>query len=582
MHTREIDAYGGLVNRMPAFALIFLFFTMANVGLPGTSGFVGEFLVLMGIFQVNTWVAMFATTGVILSAAYALWLYRRVVMGDLIKESLRTITDMTTRERFIFAPLVFMTLLLGVYPALVLDIIGPSVAVLVEDGMAPLLTWATSGVFVLLALWVGTGAAQTVTAFDGMFNNDGFARFAKVVILLSAAAVLLMSQDYMQRRGLLKFEYPILVALSVVGMMVMVSAGDLMALYMGLELQSLALYVVASLRRDSAKSTEAGLKYFVLGALSSGLLLYGASLVYGFSGTTLFSGIILATADGYSVGLLIGVVFLIAGLAFKVSAAPFHMWTPDVYEGSPTPVTAFFATAPKIAAMAMFARVVHDAFGGIVGEWQQIVAFISVLSMFLGAIAAIGQRDIKRLMAYSSIAHMGFALMGLAAGTAFGVQAMLIYMVIYVTMNVGTFAFILSMERDGRPVTDINSLKMYSKKQPVMALVVLVMMFSLAGVPPLLGFFGKFYVLRAAYDAGLGWLAVAGVIASVIGAFYYIRIVYFVYFGEENVGLDGKMPLVLWITAVVTATIVGLAWVPGINLFGIETMAQAAAATLVN
>ena len=236
-----------------------------------------------------------------------------------------------------------------------------------KDGMAPLLTWATSGFFVLLALWIGTGAAQTVTAFDGMFNNDGFARFTKVVILLSAAAVLLMSQDYMQRRGLLKFEYPILVALSVVGMMVMVSAGDLMALYMGLELQSLALYVVASLRRDSAKSTEAGLKYFVLGALSSGLLLYGASLVYGFSGTTLFSGIILATADGYSVGLLIGVVFLIAGLAFKVSAAPFHMWTPDVYEGSPTPVTAFFATAPKIAAMAMFARVVHDAFGGIVG-----------------------------------------------------------------------------------------------------------------------------------------------------------------------------------------------------------------------
>ncbi|MCO4848917.1 MAG: NADH-quinone oxidoreductase subunit NuoN [Yoonia sp.] len=451
-----------------------------------------------------------------------------------------------------------------------------------KDAMAPLLTWVTSGVFVLLALWIGTGTSQTVTAFDGMFNNDGFARFAKVVILLSAAAVLLMSQEYMQRRGLLKFEYPLLVALSVVGMMVMVSAGDLMALYMGLELQSLALYVVASLRRDSVKSTEAGLKYFVLGALSSGLLLYGASLVYGFSGTTLFSGIILATADGYSIGLLIGVVFLISGLAFKVSAAPFHMWTPDVYEGSPTPVTAFFATAPKIAAMAMFARVVHDAFGGIVGEWQQIVAFLSVLSMFLGAIAAIGQRDIKRLMAYSSIAHMGFALMGLAAGTAFGVQAMLIYMAIYVTMNVGTFAFILSMERDGRPVTDINALKMYSKKQPLMALVVLVMMFSLAGVPPLLGFFGKFYVLRAAYDAGLGWLAVAGVIASVIGAFYYIRIVYFVYFGEENDGLDGKMSPVLWITAVVTATIVGLAWVPGINLFGIEVVAQAAAATLVN
>jgi NADH-quinone oxidoreductase subunit N len=400
------------------------------------------------------------------------------------------------------------------------------------------------------------------------------------VILLSAAAVLLMSEDYMQQRGLLKFEYPILLALAVVGMMVMVSAGDLMALYMGLELQSLALYVVASLRRDSVKSTEAGLKYFVLGALSSGLLLYGASLTYGYTGTTLFSGIIEATADEPSLGLLFGIVFLISGFAFKVSAAPFHMWTPDVYEGSPTPVTAFFATAPKVAAMALFARVVHDAFGGIVGDWQQIVAFLSVVSMFLGAIAAIGQTNIKRLMAYSSIAHMGFALMGLAAGTAFGVQAMLIYMAIYVTMNIGTFAFILSMERDGQVVTDINSLKMYSKNQPLRALAMLILMFSLAGVPPMVGFFGKFYVLRAAYDAGLGWLAVAGVIASVIGAFYYIRIVYFMYFGEETeAALDAKMSPVLWtfLMASAAAMIFGV-----FNLFGIEPAAAAAAATLVN
>lgn len=450
-----------------------------------------------------------------------------------------------------------------------------------KDKMAPLLTWLTSGLFVVLAFWI-SGGHTTVTAFDGMYNNDGFARFAKVVILLSAAAVLLMSEGYMQRRGLLRFEYPILVALSVVGMMVMVSAGDLMALYMGLELQSLALYVVASLRRDSLKSTEAGLKYFVLGALSSGLLLYGASLTYGFAGTTLFSGIMASTADGVSLGMLFGVVFMLAGFAFKISAAPFHMWTPDVYEGSPTPVTAFFATAPKVAAMALFARVVHDAFGGIVSEWQQIVAFLAVISMFLGAIAAIGQRDIKRLMAYSSIAHMGFALMGLAAGTVFGVQAMLIYMAIYVTMNVGTFAFILSMEKDGRPVTDIRSLKSLSKKQPLMALVLLIMMFSLAGVPPMLGFFGKFYVLRAAFDASLGWLAIAGVVASVIGAFYYLRIVYYVYFGEDTDGLNGKMPKVLWFFAVATSAIVLLAWVPGINLFGIETAAEAAAQTLVN
>ncbi|WP_458790211.1 NADH-quinone oxidoreductase subunit NuoN [Yoonia sp. MH D7] len=450
-----------------------------------------------------------------------------------------------------------------------------------KDGLAPLLTWVTAGLFVLLAFYISDGEGTT-TAFEGMFNDDGFARYAKVVILLSAAIVLVMSQEYMQKRGLLRFEYPVLITLAVVGMMVMVSAGDLMSLYMGLELQSLALYVVASLRRDSLKSTEAGLKYFVLGALSSGLLLYGASLTYGFAGTTLFSGIIAATADGASLGMLFGVVFMLAGFSFKISAAPFHMWTPDVYEGSPTPVTAFFATAPKVAAMALFARVVHDAFGNIVSDWQQIVAFIAVLSMFWGGIAAINQRDIKRLMAYSSIAHMGFALMGLAAGTVLGVQAMLIYMTIYVTMNIGTFAFILGMEKDGRPVTDIQSLKSYSKKEPLMALVVLVMMFSLAGVPPMLGFFGKFYVLRAAYDAGLGWLAVAGVIASVIGAFYYLRIVYYVYFGEDTDGVDGKMSPVLWTAAVVTGAIVLLAWVPGINLFGIETVAQAAAETLVN
>ena len=449
----------------------------------------------------------------------------------------------------------------------------------VKDGAASFLTWLTSAVFVLLAVWIGVMGEGTNVAFSGMIVDDGFARFCKVVILLSAAAVLLMSENYMQQRGLLKFEYPLLVALAVVGMMVMVSAGDLMALYMGLELQSLALYVVAALRRDSVKSTEAGLKYFVLGALSSGLLLYGASLTYGYAGTTLFSGIIVAVQDEVSLGLLFGLVFLLAGFAFKVSAAPFHMWTPDVYEGSPTPVTAFFATAPKMAAMALFARVVHDAFGGIVGDWQQIVAFLSVVSMFLGAIAAIGQRDIKRLMAYSSIAHMGFALMGLAAGTAFGVQAMLIYMAIYITMNIGVFAFILSMEKDGRPVTDIRALNMYSRQNSGKALAMLVLMFSLAGVPPLLGFFGKFYVLRAAYEGGLAWLAVAGVIASVIGAFYYLRIVYFMYFGEEGEHLDNTSQPLLW--GFLMASCIALTF-GVINMFGIEPIAAAAAATLVN
>lgn len=449
-----------------------------------------------------------------------------------------------------------------------------------KDAIARPLLWATAAVMLGLALLVCGGNGSTQEAFNGMFINDGFARFAKVAILVSAAVVLIMSEGYMKARDLLRFEYPILVALSVVGMMVMVSAGDLMALYMGLELQSLALYVVASLRRDSVKSTEAGLKYFVLGALSSGLLLYGASLVYGYAGTTVFSGIITtAQAGETSVGLLFGIVFLISGMAFKVSAVPFHMWTPDVYEGSPTPVTAFFATAPKVAAMALFARVLHDAFGNAVSDWSQIIALLSVLSMFLGSIAAIGQTNIKRLMAFSSIAHMGYALMGLAAGTVFGVQAMLIYMAIYVTMNVGVFAFILLMEKDGAPVTDIGALNMYSKSHPGRALAILALMFSLAGVPPFLGFFGKLYVLRAAFEGGLAWLAIAGVIASVIGAYYYLRIVFYMYFGDDKTeALDKNRGGILGAFLIASAVImvVGI-----VNMFGVEGAAASAAAALV-
>jgi NADH-quinone oxidoreductase subunit N len=447
-----------------------------------------------------------------------------------------------------------------------------------KDKTASLLVWTTSGLFVLMALWIGAGGDGARSAFGGMFIDDPFARFAKVAILLSAAAVLAMSRDYMLRRDLLRFEYPVLVALATVGMMIMVSAGDLMALYMGLELQSLALYVIASLRRDSVKSTEAGLKYFMLGALSSGLLLYGASLVYGFAGTTLFSGILSTLSGEVPLGLLFGLVFVLSGLAFKISAAHFHMWTPDVYEGAPTPVTAFLATAPKMAAMALFGRVVHDAFGAIPGDWGQVVAALAVVSMFLGAVAAIGQRDIKRLMAYSSISHMGFALMGLASGTAEGVQAMLIYMAIYVTMNIGTFAFILSMEKDGRTVTSIDSLNMYSKREPLRALAMLVLMFSLAGVPPTVGFFGKVYVLKAAVDGGMAWLAILGVVASVIGAFYYLRIVFYMYFGKEGEGLDGPMPAVQWVLLVGTAAamLIGI-----VNLFGIEALAAVAAETLV-
>ncbi len=446
-----------------------------------------------------------------------------------------------------------------------------------KDALTRPLIWLTAAVFVVVAFWIGV-SSEVGTGFTAMIVKDGFSRFAEVTILLSAAIVLVLSQDYMARFGLSKFEYPLLITLAVIGMMVMVSAGNLLTLYMGLELQSLSMYVVASMRRDNVKSTEAGLKYFVLGALSSGLLLYGISLTYGYAGSTEFAAVILAASGEVPLGLLFGLVFMLAGLAFKVSAAPFHMWTPDVYEGAPTPVTTFMATAPKVAAICMFARVTHDAFGNVVEDWQQIIALLSVLSMFVGAIAAIGQRNIKRLMAYSSIAHMGYALMGLAAGTEGGVEAMLLYMAIYVVMNIGTFAFILTMTRDGLETTDIMSLNRLSEARPGAALALLLLMFSLAGIPPTLGFFAKYAVLQAAVDAGLVWLAVLGVIASVIGAFYYLRIVYYMYFGETEAPLDNDVPVVQMV-ALAASGILMLALFP--NLLGLEPAAAAAAAALV-
>ena len=449
-----------------------------------------------------------------------------------------------------------------------------------KDQLTSKLIWITALVMIVLGALIILLGSGTSKAFGGAFIDDGFARYAKVVVLWSSAMILIISRDYLTKNNLMKFEYPILIGLAVVGMMMMVSAGDLMSLYMGIELQSLALYVIAAFNRDSIRSTEAGLKYFVLGALSSGLLLYGASLIYGFSGTTSFDGIALALNQGeISLGLLIGLVFLATGLAFKVSAAPFHMWTPDVYEGAPTPVTAFFATAPKVAAMILFTRVAYGAFGEIKSDWQQIVSFLAVASMFLGSVAAIGQKDIKRMMAYSSIGHMGFALVGLASGTEIGVQALLIYMSIYVIMNIGTFAFILSMEKDGHPVTEISALNMYSRVDPLRALALMILMFSLAGIPPMVGFFGKFYVLKAAVDANMAWLAIAGVIASVIGAFYYLRIVYLMYFGEEKDSLDGKMSTSGWVILMVSALLMILGV---INLFGIEEIALSAASTLFN
>ena len=384
---------------------------------------------------------------------------------------------------------------------------------------------------VLVAIIILQLPAGRLVTFGGSFVVDPFARFLKLLALAGSAVAILMSLDYLTTQKQEKFEYAILILLSTAGMLMLISAADLIALYLGLELMSLALYVVAAIERDSARSTEAGLKYFVLGALSSGMLLYGASLVYGFTGTVSFAGIAKAAGQG-GIGLVFGLVFLFAGFCFKVSAVPFHMWTPDVYEGAPTPITAFFAAAPKVAGMAMFVRTTIVAFPGIMTQWQQIVVFVAIASMALGAFAAIGQRNIKRLMAYSSIGHMGFALVGLAAGTAEGVQGVLVYMAIYVAMTLGTFACILSMRRDGRLVEDISDLSGLARTKPAMAIFLAMLLFSLAGIPPLAGFFAKFYVFLAAIKAGLFALAVLGVLASVVGAYYYLVIIKIMYFDE--------------------------------------------------
>ena len=379
-----------------------------------------------------------------------------------------------------------------------------------------------------------------LVTFGGSFIVDEFARFLKILALLGSAAAIVMSIDYAKREGQERFEYSVLILLSTLGMLMLISAADLIALYLGLELMSLPLYVVAASYRSSLRATEAGLKYFVLGALSSGMLLYGASLIYGFTGTVSFAGIAHAAGQG-GIGLIFGIVFLFAGFCFKVSAVPFHMWTPDVYEGAPTPVTAFFAAAPKVAGMAMFVRTAVTAFPGITSEWQQIVVFVSIASMALGSFAAIGQRNFKRLMAYSSIGHMGFALIGLAAGTSEGVQGVLVYIAIYVTMTLGVFAVILSMRRATGMVESIDQLAGLARTQPTMAFFLAMLLFSMAGVPPLAGFFAKFYVFLAAIKAGLYLLAVLGVVTSVVGAYYYLAIVKLMYF-DEPVGKFEQMP----------------------------------------
>jgi NADH-quinone oxidoreductase subunit N len=407
---------------------------------------------------------------------------------------------------------------------------------------------ALGACFFLVAPAVCAGAAGPDTvAFYGQFRADAFAGFAKLLIYAASGAALVVAPAFFGRAGAMRAEYPVLVLFAALGMSIMVSAGDLLTLYIGLELNSLSAYVLAAFLRSDTRSAEAGLKYFVLGALASGILLFGMSLTYGFTGTTSFDGIRAALDDGLSMGALFGLVFVLAGLAFKISAVPFHMWTPDVYEGAPTPVTTFFASAPKVAAVALTARVALEAFGGQVDAWRQVVIIAALASIVVGALGAIGQQNLKRLLAYSSINNVGFILIGLAAATAAGASAMLVYLAIYVAMTVGSFVVVLMMkDADGAPLEGLADLAGLSRTRPALAWCLMALMFSLAGIPPLFGFWGKFVVFQAAVEADLIALAAIGIAASVIGAFYYIKIVKLMFFDEPAETIKGTSDWAHW------------------------------------
>lgn len=407
---------------------------------------------------------------------------------------------------------------------------------------------ALGAAFFLAAPTVGSGASGPETiAFLGQFRADAFAGLAKLMIFVASAAVLMVAPAFFGRIGAMRSEFPVLILLSALGMSIMVSAADLITLYVGLELQSLSAYVLASFLRDEDRSAEAGLKYFVLGALASGILLFGMSLVYGFTGTTSFEGIRFALIGGLSTGALFGLIFMLAGLAFKISAVPFHMWTPDVYEGAPTPVTTFFASAPKVAAIALTARVAMEAFGNQADAWRQIVIFAALASIVVGALGAIGQENLKRLLAYSSINNVGFVLIGLAAATAGGVSAMMVYLAIYVVMTMGSFVALLMLrDEHGRQLETFADISGLSTTRPALAWCLLALMFSLAGIPPLLGFWAKFVVFRAAIEADLVALAVIGIAASVIGAFYYLKFIKVMFFDAPADAVRGKSEWPHW------------------------------------
>ena len=468
------------------------------------------------------------------------------------------------------------SLLVSLIPGLLLALGGMALLMFGVLSKRDQSTACTFGAILLLALAaIFSFVAPDGFIFGGLLKISVFTRYADLLVFLAAAAALILSLDYNRREAIARFEFPILVLFAVLGMIVMISAADLMSLYVGFELQSLALYILAASARDSLRSTEAGLKYFVLGALASGLLIYGISLVYGFAGTTNFLSLATILGNGAGYGTVIGIVFVLVGLAFKISAAPFHMWTPDVYEGSPSPVTALFGTAPKIATMALLLSVMLGPFGHLLGQWQMLIEILSIISMALGALAAIGQTNIKRLLAYSSIGHMGYALMGLAAGTQAGVQATLVYLAIYAVMSFGAFACVIAMRRRGQAVETIADLAGLSTEKPGFALALAIFMWAMAGIPPLSGFFGKLYVFSAAINAGLDTLAIVGVVTSIVGAFYYLRVIKVMYFDAGTPGFDKTASGVRFVMAVGALATCLFVFIPGPLIAAADAAAKA-------
>jgi NADH-quinone oxidoreductase subunit N len=574
VHSREISAYGGVVNTMPKFAAFMVLFALANAGLPGTSGFVGEFLVILASFKANVWYAFFAGTTLVLGAAYTLWMVKRVIFGEIANDHVRELTDLNGREFLVLGVLAIAVLLVGLWrsrswfrrsslkpvesamngfnvaefnaglhyasPEIFLGL--AACAILMLDLLLSDAQRSWTGVLSVLALLTAAvlsavePVGQRIVALGGLYELDRMAQVLKVVTLLSVAVVFVYSTDYLKRRAMLKGEYYVLGLFATLGAMALISAGSLITLYLGLELMSLCLYAMVAFDRDSGIAAESAIKYFVLGSMASGTLLYGMSIVYGVTGYLELASIALVARSGYgaNIGLLFGIAFIIVGIGFKLGAVPFHMWIPDVYEGSPTCVTVFIGTASKLAAFALAMRLLPEALGASQPDWSQMLVVLAVLSMGIGTVIAIAQTNLKRMLAYSTISHIGYILLGILAGTPQGYQAAMFYMISYVLVTSGAFGMILLLARQGFEADKLVDFRGLNARSPWFAGMMAILMFSLAGVPPFIGFWAKLGVIQAVLGVSYTWLAVVAVLFSVVAAFFYLRVVKLMYFDDPT------------------------------------------------